>query len=199
MSYWELVHQRAWAETKELLDLTQKQLVIAVLVGCIYLLLVWQGVGEHEARSELWLRVCLSFAPLLAWPLVYLLRFSMVPAAIYTEQEILISALAIKKKTHEERKRIRRDLGAFAMQAVQLMNICDDLTQPVPESEMQKLQDKIQAYLEKELELSYIAFFRSPARSQFMPITEKTDRGRAKAGWKFRNERLIELVEKFRD
>ena len=70
--------------------------MIAILLGCIYVVLVWTFVGSTEGYNETTLRVAVSLAPLLAFPVVYLYKFVSAPAKIYGEAQENIFKLQLQ-------------------------------------------------------------------------------------------------------
>ena len=90
---WRLAHERAKREAREALELSGGELMTAILVVGLYLLIVWFVVGAKESQQELELRLSLTAALFLAFPLLYLRKFLAAPAKIYDEAKITIANL----------------------------------------------------------------------------------------------------------
>jgi hypothetical protein len=78
----------------EQLKLSLGAAVTTILVAAIYLLLVWSFIGAKEGRQEFELRLALSAAPLLGFPLLYLVNFFLSPRRIYDEAQSQIRELS---------------------------------------------------------------------------------------------------------
>lgn len=83
--YWGRVHRAAKSGARQTLGLSGPAIMIAVFLGCIYLLLIWGALGETTATGELWLKLAASVAPLLALPLVYAVHFVCAPVRFDSE------------------------------------------------------------------------------------------------------------------
>jgi hypothetical protein len=75
------------------LGLSVERIVIAVLLGLIYLAIVWTQIGPREGGSETLLRIALSIAPILTLPIIYVWKFVVAPAKLYAEAENKIQQL----------------------------------------------------------------------------------------------------------
>ncbi len=91
--FWRLVHKNAWRDALLALDLSTERVVIAVILGLIYLVLVWTLIGPHEGSSEIALRIALSVALFLALPLIYIWKFLITPPKLYEQQQKHIERL----------------------------------------------------------------------------------------------------------
>lgn len=65
--YWRVVLGRAFDRAVHQLDLGRGRLVIAILLGAIYLLLVWTLIDLDSSKAEIALKVAASIAPFIAW------------------------------------------------------------------------------------------------------------------------------------
>jgi hypothetical protein len=92
---WKLAHDRAFNETREALKLTEDRIVIGVLLWGVWLFFVWM----HEGKAA-WLKLLLSFVPLLIFPLVYAMKFIAALGNIYDEAIGQIRELQGRLDTH---------------------------------------------------------------------------------------------------
>jgi hypothetical protein len=82
--YWCKVAKRAAREAGVAVFTNPEKAVISLLLQLIAGLLIFIALGQTELKAEV--RVLAAFAPLLAWPLMFLWKLLTVPAAIYAHQ-----------------------------------------------------------------------------------------------------------------
>jgi hypothetical protein len=82
--YWRKVAKRAGKEAFVAIFTSPEKAVISLLLQLIAGLLIFIALGQAEVKVEV--RVLAAFAPLLAWPMMFLWKLIAVPAAIYGEQ-----------------------------------------------------------------------------------------------------------------
>lgn len=84
LAYWIKVAKRAAKEAFAAIFTSPEKAVISLLLQLIAGLLLYIVLGQAEVKAEV--RLLAAFAPLLAWPLMFLWKLIAVPASIYDEQ-----------------------------------------------------------------------------------------------------------------
>lgn len=102
--FWSSVHKHALEETLRSLDLLGDRIVIYILLAAIYLLVVWSNLGPATGEHETGLRVALTAALVILFPVVYLFHFLRAPSRIYAKSQSKVQELQSQLDGKHERQ-----------------------------------------------------------------------------------------------
>ena len=197
---WQLARERAATETLRALDLNGQRFVITILLGAIYLVLVWTLVGEKEGHGEILLRIALSIAPLILFPVVYLWNLLREPNNLYAKAQASIGELNKKLSDKRDRRRIAELLAIQMMRGCALMAKCTnaDIRGRITEEECDIWKAETENVIRRELDPIQYSMYETPGGgppSNQIPNDDFLNR--TWNGLNFRVNNLRKLVEEF--
>jgi hypothetical protein len=102
--YWRDVHLRAFKKARHDLRIESgAATMIAIILAALSIALIWAIGGQEMATHELALRVALTGAIVIAFPIVYLWEFIAAPAAMAAEQAAQIAEFTATRAKLEVR------------------------------------------------------------------------------------------------